>query len=92
MERFPCLALAFKALEAGSTMPAVLNGADEVAVEAFLDGRLPYTGIYEIIKSVMEAHEVEGAPSLDDVLRADEWARAEAGGLINAPDVTRSAG
>jgi 1-deoxy-D-xylulose-5-phosphate reductoisomerase len=92
MERFPCLGLAFKALEAGGTMPAVLNGADEVAVEAFLDGRLPYTGIYEIIKSVMEAHVVEREPSLDDVLRADAWARAEAEGFISAPDVTRSAG
>jgi 1-deoxy-D-xylulose-5-phosphate reductoisomerase len=92
MESFPCLGLAFKALDAGGTMPAVLNGADEVAVEAFLDGRLPYMGIYEIINSVMLAHRVIDSPALDDVLEADGWARARAEEFINAPEETLSAG
>ncbi len=98
MERFPCLGLAFKALTAGGTMPAVLNGADEVAVEAFLEDRLSYTGIYEIIERVMQAHPVEANPSLDDILAADSWARKEAAGLVNVsgvpgvPSKSRSAG
>ena len=87
MERFPCLALAYKALKAGGTMPAVLNGADEAAVEAFLEGRLPYTGIYETIDRVIEAHQLEANPTLDDILAADSWARSEAAGLISEPDV-----
>lgn len=92
MERFPCLTLAFKALSAGGTMPAVLNGADEVAVEAFLEGRLPYTGIYEIINSVMNSHSVIEVPTLDDVLAADTWARSEGEGVISSFGETRSTG
>lgn len=84
LKRFPCLGLAFKAIDAGGTMPAVLNGADEIAVEAFLEDRLPYTGIYDIINSVMQAHKVVQNPRLDDVLKADSWARAEALVFISA--------
>ena len=91
LERFPCLSLAFKALEAGGTMPAVLNAADEVAVEAFLDGVLPYKAIYDIINSVMSAHTVLETLTLDDVLRADSWARAQAKEIISAPRETKTA-
>jgi 1-deoxy-D-xylulose-5-phosphate reductoisomerase len=79
LERFPCLALAYKALEAEGTMPAVLNAADEIAVEAFLDGRIAYTGIAEMIGSVIEAHTVVNKPTLEDILEADSWARSAAG-------------
>ena len=91
-ERFPCLTLAFKALEAGGSMPAVLNGADEVAVEAFLEGRLPYRAIYETINTVMRAHSVIQSPTLDDILYADASARAEAEGVICALGKARSIG
>ena len=77
-EAFPCLGLAYRALEAGGTMPAVLNAANEVAVEAFLDGRLPFTGVPETIAAAMAAHRVRPAAALGDVLEADAWARRRA--------------
>jgi 1-deoxy-D-xylulose-5-phosphate reductoisomerase len=77
-ERFPCLALGWKALEAGGTMPAVLNAANEIAVEAFLDRRIRFSDIPRIITSVMEAHRPAAASSLDVILQADAWARATA--------------
>ncbi|MEE9543669.1 MAG: 1-deoxy-D-xylulose-5-phosphate reductoisomerase [Thermodesulfobacteriota bacterium] len=84
LERFPCLGLAYRALEEEGTMPAVLNAADEVAVEAFLEGRIPYTGIFETLNSVMEAHSVVGSPTLEDILDADIWARSVASELLSA--------
>lgn len=76
--RFPCLALAYRALCEGGTMPAVLNAANEVAVEAFLGGKIPINRIWEIIGEVMDAHEAVSASTLDAVLSADRWARAAA--------------
>lgn len=81
-EKFPCLALAYDALERGGTMPAVLNAADEVAVEAFLSGRLPFSGIAALISDVMDSHEAGREPTLEDIIAADRWAREEAAGLI----------
>lgn len=81
-ERFPCLGLAYEALKQGGTLPAVLNAADEVAVEIFLKGRLPFTGIHKIISEVMGRHQVKAVGSIDDVLEADAWARQEASSLI----------
>lgn len=72
---FPCLKLAYEALKAGGTMPAVLNAADEVAVEAFLAGRLKFKDIYKIIKKVMDAHKIVSVSSIEEVLEADSWAR-----------------
>lgn len=72
---FPCLNLAYEALKAGGTMPAVLNAADEVAVEAFLAGRLKFKDIYKIIKKVMDAHKIVSVSSIEEVLEADSWAR-----------------
>jgi 1-deoxy-D-xylulose-5-phosphate reductoisomerase len=81
-KRFPCLELAYRALRGSETAPAVLNAANEVAVEAFLDGRIPFGTLPEVNRAVLEAHlderagdELEG---LDDVLEADAWARARA--------------
>lgn len=81
-ERFPCLGLAYEALKQGGTLPAVLNAADEVAVEIFLKGRLPFTGIHKIISEVMGRHQVKAVGSIDDVLEADAWSRQEASSLI----------
>jgi 1-deoxy-D-xylulose-5-phosphate reductoisomerase len=78
IERFPCLRLAFDACRAGSTMPAVLNAANEIAVEAFLDGHIGFLEIPILIESVMHAHDVAGKLTLDVVLSADAWAREEA--------------
>jgi len=76
--RFPCLKLAYDALHAGGSAPAVLNAANEVAVAAFLDRRLPFTGIERTVARTLEA--VAGLPanSLEDVLEADARARARA--------------
>jgi 1-deoxy-D-xylulose-5-phosphate reductoisomerase len=73
--RFPCLDLAYRALRAGGTLPAVLNATNEEAVAAFLDGRLPFLGIHDTVASAMDAHDSAPNPSLDAVLAADAWAR-----------------
>ncbi len=76
--RFPALNLAYQALEAGGTMPAVLNGANEAAVEAFLEGRLPFLSIPRLIREIMDRHRPGGRNNLEDILRAHAWAREEA--------------
>ncbi|MCP4687513.1 MAG: 1-deoxy-D-xylulose-5-phosphate reductoisomerase [Desulfobacterales bacterium] len=78
-QRFPCLQLAFDACDAGGTLPAVLNAANEIAVAGFLDGRIPFKGIPALIRTVMERHPVVSNPSLDDIVQADRWAREKAG-------------
>lgn len=80
--RFPCLRLARNAAEAGGTSPAVLNAANEVAVEAFLERRLSFVDIPAVIESVMAQHRTQPIGSLDDVLSADEWARQQARAAI----------
>ncbi|MEV5413699.1 1-deoxy-D-xylulose-5-phosphate reductoisomerase [Thermopolyspora sp. NPDC052614] len=77
-EAFPAVALARSAGESGGTAPAVYNAANEVCVEAFLQGRLPFTGIVDTIASVVGEHDVLPASSVEEVLAADEWARARA--------------
>ncbi len=77
-ERFPALRLARRAGEVGGTLPAVLNAANEVAVEAFCEGKLRFPQISETVARVMDAHPVTADPSLDEILAADAWARAEA--------------
>jgi 1-deoxy-D-xylulose-5-phosphate reductoisomerase len=74
-ERFPCLGLAYRALERGGTLPAVLNAANEEAVTAFLDGRSGFTAIPQAIRDVMDDHSPRPVDTLDDVLAADAWAR-----------------
>lgn len=82
LEKFPCLRLAQEALRLGGSMTAVLNAANEVAVESFLCERIPFNAIPQVVESVMEKHGVQAHPSLEDVLKADRWAREEAGGLV----------
>ena len=77
-KRFPCLALAFDALRIGGTMPAALNAANEVSVEAFLDGKIRVDQIAEINRKVMDLHTVEQVSGLDVVLGVDKWARETA--------------
>ncbi len=80
--RFPCLGLAYGALRAGGTASAALNAANEIAVEAFLAGRLAFTRIAPVIEQVLAATSVRPVTSLDDVLEADEEARSRARELI----------
>lgn len=82
LERFPCLALAFRALSAGGSAPATLNAANEVAVQAFLDGALGFTGIPALIAACLDALPAKPLDSLDAVLAADAEARAAARGYL----------
>jgi len=81
-ERFPCLQLAIDAMDMGNTMPAVLNAANEIAVQAFLDELIPYKDIAELIQMVMQNHSPSPLNELQDVLDSDQWAREEATKLI----------
>jgi 1-deoxy-D-xylulose-5-phosphate reductoisomerase len=75
LEKFPCLALAIEACRAGKTFPAVLNAADEVAVHAFLNQRIGFLKIAEIVEKVMTKHKPVYTPALADILSADAWGR-----------------
>jgi 1-deoxy-D-xylulose-5-phosphate reductoisomerase len=77
-ERFPALKLGFEVAEAGGTLGAVFNAANEVAVERFLKGNIAYLDIYRTVKRVCDAHHNEQQPELEQVLQADAWARAQA--------------
>jgi 1-deoxy-D-xylulose-5-phosphate reductoisomerase len=78
LERFPCLKLAIKAARLAGTMPAVLNAADEIAVEAFLKGKIDFITIYKVVEKVVLHHTIVKNPSLQAILLADQWARQEA--------------
>jgi 1-deoxy-D-xylulose-5-phosphate reductoisomerase len=81
--RFPAVELAYAAGRAGGSMPAVLNGANEIAVERFLAGELPFTAIVDIVRRVLDRHagEVSAIGSIEDALRWDQWARKQAQGM-----------
>ena len=72
---FPCLRLAYRALDADRSLPVVLNAANEVAVARFLEGRLSFPSIAEIIERTMDAHTPAEVASLAAVRAVDQWAR-----------------
>ena len=82
LEKFPCLALAYSACKTGETLPAVLNAANEEAVNAFLNRRVSFIKIHEIISETMNRHKVVTNSTLSDIIEADQWAREIAGELI----------
>lgn len=82
-DRFPCLKLAYAALEAGDTYPTALNAANEVAVELFLLNRLPFTRIAAVIEKTLQEHVSEPVGALEGVLEADRRAREKARRLAN---------
>jgi len=77
-ERFPALTLARRAGEVGGTLPAVLNAANEIAVEAFVNRKINFPQIAETVSRTMDAHQVVAHPTLEQILAADVWARREA--------------
>ncbi len=81
-EKYPCLALAYEACETGETLPAVLNAANEIAVEAFLGNRISFVKIPDLISETMDRHNVVKNPTLADIIEADGWARKIAGEMI----------
>jgi 1-deoxy-D-xylulose-5-phosphate reductoisomerase len=82
--KYPCLGLALDAGRRGGTYPAVLGAADEIAVQNFLAGHLPYLGIAHVIEDTLAAHDGNSNPSLDQVLEADSWARKYAEDRVKA--------
>src|SRR5213082_861780 len=79
---FPALNLARRAGDAGGTLPAVLNASNEIAVAAFLARRISFPRIWQTVEEVMNRHSLVAQPTLDAILRADQWARAEAGEML----------
>jgi 1-deoxy-D-xylulose-5-phosphate reductoisomerase len=80
--RYPCLEIARQVLAAGGVAPAVLNAADEVAVGAFLEGRIPFPRIAPLLTEVLEACPRVSSPGLDQILEADQWARRQAAAAV----------
>jgi 1-deoxy-D-xylulose-5-phosphate reductoisomerase len=76
-DRFPALNLARQAGEIGGTMPAVLNAANEMAVDAFVNGRISFPAIADAVSRTMTAHKTVPHPNLDQILQADAWARQQ---------------
>src|SRR5262249_27258866 len=74
-DAFPCLRLAYRALEAEQSLPVVLNAANEIAVARFLEGRIGFTSIPYIIEQTMDAHRPSAVARLADVRKVDQWAR-----------------
>jgi 1-deoxy-D-xylulose-5-phosphate reductoisomerase len=81
-DRFPCLKLATDAGRAGGTLPVVLNGANEAAVEAFLQGKIRFSQLPVVISEALSRHCWLSAPGLEEILEADRWSRQEADNII----------
>ena len=90
-DAFPCLGLAYQAGRAGGTAPAALNAANEVAVAAFLDGRLGWSAIPEVLKSVLEGHHLGVADGVEAIVDADRRARDAARQVIAAREQRETA-
>jgi 1-deoxy-D-xylulose-5-phosphate reductoisomerase len=82
-KRYPALGLAYEALEAGGTMPVVLNGANEVAVAAFLERRLGFRDIHRVIRKTMESHSPVRPKDIGHLLEVDRWARERASAFVH---------
>lgn len=78
MKKFPCLQYGFEAAEKGGTLPTVINAADEVAVQLFLDKKIKFPDIAKIIKKTMDRHKNINNPTLEEILKTDAWARETA--------------
>ena len=82
-DRFPALELARRAAEVGGTMPAVLNAANEVAVDAFVNQKIKFPQISETVRHTMDMHQLIPHPTLDQILEADSWARSRSSENLN---------
>ena len=89
-EKFPCVELAYRAIRQGGTAPAVLNAADEVAVQAFLERRIAFTDIPRLIRDSLDAHQAAPAVTFESVMAADAWARRFVSGEVDHARMTKS--
>ena len=78
-ERFPSLQMGYRAAREGGTLGAVMNAANEIAVDQFFNRRISFTQIFDLVADVMQSHDVVDAPELEDVFAADRWSRKKAG-------------
>jgi 1-deoxy-D-xylulose-5-phosphate reductoisomerase len=83
-DRFPCLRLAYQAMRTGGMLPAVMSAANEIAVESFIKGEIPFTSVHSVISDTMAAYENRPVTDIEGILAADEWARAQARQLMAA--------
>jgi 1-deoxy-D-xylulose-5-phosphate reductoisomerase len=83
-DRFPCLRLGYESLRIGGTMPAAMNAANEIAVEAFLNGGIKFPAIADIIRQTMDAHQRREVDTIEAALEADRWAREKAESLVGS--------
>lgn len=81
-DRFPCLRLGYESLRIGGTMPAAMNAANEIAVDAFLNGGIRFTAIADIVRSTMDAHQPREVDTVEAALETDRWAREKAESLV----------
>ncbi len=81
--KYPSLDLTYSALESGGTMPCVLNASNEVAVDAFLNEKISFTGIFRVVSGTMERHNVLKGDTIEEVTGASEWAKQKALELVN---------
>jgi len=84
LKRFPCLGLAYDALQGGGTMPAVLNAANEVSVEAFLNNDISFLDIPRVVRDVMERHKPTPGDTLEEIVTALDWGKKKALERISA--------
>lgn len=82
LDKFPCLKLGYQALKAGGTMPAVMHGADKVAVEAFIEKQIGFTDMPKVIGQTMNSHKPIKNPSLTQIIKAEKWGQEKANELI----------
>ncbi len=83
-EKYPALSLTYDALKKGGTMPSVLNAANEVAVEAFLNEKIPFTGISRVVSGTMVEHIALKGETIDEIISASNWARQEAEKVVES--------
>ena len=86
--RYPALAIAYEVAEKGGTLGAVMNAANEVAVEGFLAGKIGFGGICEVVARTIRGHRLEAQPTMDDLIEADRWARSSASELLHLSAVS----
>ncbi|HWE04682.1 MAG TPA: 1-deoxy-D-xylulose-5-phosphate reductoisomerase [Tepidisphaeraceae bacterium] len=89
-EKFPALQLAYQVARKGGTAGAVLNAAKEAAVDAFIEGNVSFGEISRLVRLTMDAHQLQAAPTLDDLLAADRWARNHVRASVTAQRIERA--
>lgn len=86
-EAFPCLSYAYDAIKAGGTMPCVLNASNEVAVNAFLEGRIGFNAISRVVRKTVDSYKAGGTATLEDIMDADRWSREAAEKCVKGSEI-----